>query len=97
MPVSFGAVEARTAAALDKVEREKQEHIADIKLLGAVVAFELKPVLADLVTEIRALISAIKDKRERQAPGPSGRTVKYSIFSRCVHSTAADCRHRLPE
>jgi hypothetical protein len=61
--VSFGAVEARTAAALDKVEREKQEHIADIKLLGAVVAFELKPVLADLVTEIRTLISAIKDKQ----------------------------------
>src|ERR1700736_5477238 len=33
----------------------------------------------------------------QMAPAPSGRTLKYSIFSRCVHSTAADCRHRLPE
>src|ERR1700722_13448228 len=36
-PVSFGTVEARAQAAADKIEREKQEHMADIKLLGAVV------------------------------------------------------------
>ena len=53
--------QAQERANLDKVEREKQEHIADIKLLGAVVASELKPVLADLVTAIRALVAQLKD------------------------------------
>ncbi len=31
------------------------------------------------------------------APGPSGRTLKHSIFSRCVHSASADCLHGLSE
>ena len=28
---------------------------------------------------------------DRMVSGPSGQTLKYSIFSRCVRSTAADC------
>src|SRR6476620_6755134 len=31
------------------------------------------------------------------APRPSDRTLKHSVFSRRVHTTAADCRHCLPE
>ena len=46
MPVSFGAVEARKQAALDKEQREKDEHTAEIRLLGTVVASELKPEFA---------------------------------------------------
>jgi hypothetical protein len=65
LPVSFGAVEARKQAALDKAQREKDEHTAEIRLLGAVVASELKPVLSELVTEIRALVAQLKaDKPE---------------------------------
>src|SRR5260370_28745535 len=33
----------------------------------------------------------------QMARGPSGRTLKHSIFSRCVHSTAADCNNCLSE
>ena len=64
MPVSFGAVEPRKQAALDKEQREKDEHTAEIRLLGAVVAAELKPVLSELVTEIRALVAHTQKEKE---------------------------------
>jgi hypothetical protein len=63
---AIAKVDYGTQAALDRQAAEKAEHIADIKLLGAVVASELKPVLADLVTEIRALITQLKDGQPAQ-------------------------------
>jgi hypothetical protein len=63
---AIAKVDYGTQAALDRQAAEKAEHIADIKLLGAVVASELRPVLADLVTEIRALVAQLKDGQPAQ-------------------------------
>ncbi len=57
---AIAKVDYGTQAALDKAQREKDEHTAEIRLLGAVVASELKPVLTELVTEIRALVAQLK-------------------------------------
>jgi HSP90 family molecular chaperone len=57
VPVSFGAVEARTQAALDKAQREKDERLEEIKFLGRVIAEELGPVLA------AAIAKAFKDNQ----------------------------------
>ena len=53
---------------------------------------------AQLLTAGSALFDVFSAPVEaRRYRGPSGRTLKHSIFSRCLHSTGADCHNRLSE
>lgn len=62
---AIARVDYGTQTALERQAAEKAEHIADIKLLGAVVASELKPVLTELVTEMRSLVAQLKDDKPK--------------------------------